>query len=66
MQQYQDLKFVTALHISAYSAIIRRVEIRGNCCAYQVCSVDVIIHDSVQNRQYILVCHRRRNYINFI
>jgi hypothetical protein len=28
-QQYTDLKFVTALHVSFYSAIIRFVEIRG-------------------------------------
>jgi hypothetical protein len=33
MQQYQDLKFITALHVSAYSTIIRCSEIQGTCCA---------------------------------
>jgi hypothetical protein len=29
------LKFVTALHVSAYSAIFGCVEIRENCCAFR-------------------------------
>jgi hypothetical protein len=29
MQQKQDLKFITAMHVLAYSAIIRWVEIGG-------------------------------------
>jgi hypothetical protein len=41
MQQYQDLKFVTALHVLAYLAIIRWVEILGNCCAF--CAIAIAV-----------------------
>lgn len=30
-QQYQDVEFVIALHVSVYLAIIRWAEILGNC-----------------------------------
>jgi hypothetical protein len=30
------LKFITALHVLAYSLIIRYIEIEGNCCAFHV------------------------------
>jgi hypothetical protein len=35
------LKFVTALHVSAYSAIIRCAEIRGNSCAFRATAICV-------------------------
>jgi hypothetical protein len=35
MQQCEDLKFVTALHVAAYSAISRCVEFREKCCAFR-------------------------------
>jgi hypothetical protein len=46
MQHYQDLnesflKFITAVHVSAYSAIVRCVEIRGNYCAFRTTAMDV-------------------------
>jgi hypothetical protein len=43
MQQYQDLKLVTALHALVYSAIIRRIEIRGNCFAFRATVTGVFI-----------------------
>jgi hypothetical protein len=41
MQQYQDLKFVTALHVSTYSAIIRCVQIPRNFCAFCATAIGV-------------------------
>jgi hypothetical protein len=35
------LKFIIALHVSAYSAIIRCVEIRENCCVFCVIVIGV-------------------------
>jgi hypothetical protein len=43
MEQYQDLKFVTALHVSVYSAIIRCVEIMGNCCGFHATVFGVFV-----------------------
>jgi hypothetical protein len=49
MQQYQDFKikfffkFVTALHVWAYLAIITCVEIRGNCCAFRDTAICVFV-----------------------
>jgi hypothetical protein len=52
MQQYQDydqilLKFFTALHVSACSAIIRCIEIRMNCCDFR--ALDICMVDGKQN-----------------
>jgi hypothetical protein len=48
MQQYRGLKlnifkFVTALHFLAYLAIIRCIEIVGNCCAFRAAEIIVFI-----------------------
>jgi hypothetical protein len=48
MQQYTDLKFsllkfVTALHVSSYSTIIRFVEIQGNFCAFRATAIRVFV-----------------------
>jgi hypothetical protein len=48
MQHYYDLqiillKFVTALRFSTYAIIIRRVEIRVNCCTFHVAEIGVFI-----------------------
>jgi hypothetical protein len=37
------LKFVSAVHISAYSAIIRCVEIRGNWCAFRATAIRAFV-----------------------
>jgi hypothetical protein len=54
MQQYQDLKLNpskirTALHVSAYSAITRCVEIRGNCCAFHANAIEVFVFTMLSN-----------------
>jgi hypothetical protein len=43
MEQCQYLKFVTALHVSAYLAIMKCIEIRGNCCAFRATAVRVFV-----------------------
>jgi hypothetical protein len=60
IQQYKDLnlnpflKFVTALYVSPYSAIIRFVEIRGNSCAFRVTAIRVFVFTMVLNEDNVL------------
>jgi hypothetical protein len=53
MIQYQGLKFVATLHVSAYSAIIRCVEIRGNCCLPRYLDMRFRIYSVFKWRPYI-------------
>jgi hypothetical protein len=40
-------KFATELHVSAYSAIARGGEIRGNCCAFRATVISVFVFTMV-------------------
>jgi hypothetical protein len=65
MYQCQDLKFVTALHLSACLTIIRRVKFKTTALASAVrphCTLDR--QQACQKGHYMW--HRRRNYIDFI
>jgi hypothetical protein len=54
MQQYHDLKFITALHVSAYSAIIGCAEIQGNCCAFRATTIGVFVFTVFLNEVNVL------------
>jgi hypothetical protein len=51
MQQYQDLNFVTELHVSAYAAVIRFFEIQGICCAFRTTAIGVFLFTVVLNEE---------------
>jgi hypothetical protein len=60
MQQYQYLKFniflkfVTALNVSAYSAIIKCFEIRGNFCAFRATAIRVFVFTVFLNEDNVV------------
>jgi hypothetical protein len=49
------LKFDTALHVSAYSAIIRCVETEGNCCAFRAPAIRVFVFTVFLNEVNVLL-----------
>jgi hypothetical protein len=49
------LKLDTALHVSAYSAIIRCVETEGNCCAFRTPAIRVFVFTVFLNEVSVLV-----------
>jgi hypothetical protein len=64
MQQYRDLKYLTALHVTAYSSIIRYFEIRGNCCAFRATKIGVYVFTVFLNEVNV-VPHSMPNVFSF-